>query len=325
MPSITSWVRLEPRCHDADMNESVRARIADPLWLLARQWQTAEFQAEDTGSPVLARWRAASTPITRYHAGAIPPNTRMNAPRYTAAAMPLEAIVERQKLRSGPDPRASLRLAVESALHFLRMLDAQATSRSYRSDFIRRFVLQAPNEAERAGIDRETLAYWNLMAGRVPDARRLFAAFRAADGRRLPLPADLGVAAGDRAEVDRAVDDWLADQGGLFTQPEAAQDAWNPERLEYAFSIGAAFGNAEMDLTAAEYSEGHLDWHSVDLDGEINLGASQDNAAASSCARRFRPPSLFAARPRSASGRWRTRTSTTACSPPVPAICRTSC
>ena len=284
MPSITSWVRLEPRCHDPDMNESVRARIADPLWLLARQWQTAEFQAEDTGSPVLARWRALSTPITRYHAGVIPtpvPATGITARRYDARALPLEAQVERQRLRTGSDPRASLRLAVESGLHFLRMLEAQATSRSYRSDFIERFVLQPPTDAERAAADRETLAYWNLMAGRAPDARRLSAAFRAADERRLPLPADLGVAAGDRAEVDRAIDDWLAQQTDLFAQPDSAEDAWNPERIEYAFSIGAAFGQEEIDLTAAEYSEGHLDWHSVDIDSKIDLGAKQDNAAVS--------------------------------------------
>jgi hypothetical protein len=280
MPSITSWVRLEPRCHDTDMNESVRARIADPLWLLARQWQTAEFQAEDTGSPVLARWRAVSTSITRYHAGVVSPGPRTGR-RYTAGALPLEAIVEQQKLRSGADARSSLRLAVESGLHFLRMLEAQATSRSYRADFIRRFALQPPAEAERAGLDRETLAYWNLMAGRVPDARRLVAAFRAADGRRLPLPADLGVEAGDRAEVDRAIDGWLVDQAALFTQPEPAQDAWNPERLEYAFSIGAAFADGEIGLTAAEYSEGHLDWHGVDIDPKIELGAKQDNAAVS--------------------------------------------
>ena len=71
MGSITSWVRLEPRCRDDGMNEAVQARIYDPLWMLARQWQAAEFQGEDTGSPVLARWRGDSAPITRYYAGAI--------------------------------------------------------------------------------------------------------------------------------------------------------------------------------------------------------------------------------------------------------------
>ncbi len=113
MGSITSWVRLEPRCRDDEMNEAVHARIYDPLWMLARQWQAAEFQGEDTGSPVLARWRADSAPITRYYAGAIKKDTSISAPRYDAKTMPLEALVERQPLR-GPTGEGSLRLAVES-------------------------------------------------------------------------------------------------------------------------------------------------------------------------------------------------------------------
>ena len=86
MPSITSWMRLEPRSRDAEMNTSLQARIYDPLWLLARQWQFGEFQGEDNGSPVMARWRAESARLTRYHSGAIEPNTRSTRRTMTAAA-----------------------------------------------------------------------------------------------------------------------------------------------------------------------------------------------------------------------------------------------
>ena len=66
----------------------------------------------------------------------------------------------------------------------------------------------------------------------------------------------------------------------LFTLPQSnAPDAWNSERLEYAFSVGGAPGNEEVPLTAAQYAEGHLDWHSVDYDPEINLGAAADKAS----------------------------------------------
>lgn len=278
MGSITSWIRLEPRCRDDDMSEAVHARVYDPLWLLARQWQTGEFQGEDTGTPVLARWRAHSAPITRYYAGAIEPNTRLSAPRYDARAMPLEALVERQPFRTSKD--GSLRLAVESGLDFLRLLDAQPTSRSYRPDFLARFALQPPTAVERAGLDAETLSYWKLMARRALDARRLVTTFRDAQGRRRPLAEDLGVAAADRAEVERVIDDWLAQHDALFNRPPAdAPEAWNAERLEYAFSIAGAPANEETPLTATHYSVGHLDWHSVDYDLEINLGATQDNAS----------------------------------------------
>jgi hypothetical protein len=279
MGSITSWIRLEPRCRDEDMTETVQARIHDPLWLLARQWQMGEYQGEDTGTPVLARWRGESSPVTRYFAGAIAPNTSVDAPRYDARAMPLEALVERQPLRT-PTQHGSLRLAVESGLDFLRMLDAQPTSRSYRDDFLARFALQPPANEERARLDPETRSYWGLMAQRAPDARRMAAAFRDDRGRRIALPADMAIAAGDRAEVDAAIDAWLAQRDALFSLPhEDAGDAWNPERMEYAFSVAAAPGGEETPLTASQYAEGHLDWHSVDLDLEINLGASKDKAS----------------------------------------------
>jgi hypothetical protein len=194
--------------------------------------------------------------------------------------MPLEALVERQPLRK-PTAEGSLRLAVESGLHFLRMLDAQPTSRSYRPDFLSRFALQPPTDAERAGLDGETLSYWRLMALRAPDARRLVAAFRDAQGRRIPLPAALNIVAGDKAEVDVVINDWLAQHDALIAHPQAdAPDAWNAERLEYAFSIAGAPDNEETPLTATQYAEGHLDWHSVDLDLEINLSAAHDDASA---------------------------------------------
>ena len=281
MGSITSWVRLEPRCRDDDLNEAVHARIYDPLWMLARQWQAAEFQGEDTGSPVLARWRADSAPITRYYAGAIQKDTNISAPRYDAKTMPLEALVERQPLRR-PTGEGSLRLAVESGMHFLRMLDAQPMSRSYRPDFLARFALQPPTDAERTSVDAETLSYWKLMATRALDGRRLVAAFRDASGKRIPIPASLPVAAGDKAEVDGTINDWLAQHDTLFALPQTnAPDAWNSERLEYAFSIGGAPGERRIPLTAAQYAEGHLDWHSVDYDPEINLGAAADKATTS--------------------------------------------
>src|SRR5215203_6297363 len=131
MPSITSWMRLEPRNRDAEMNTSLQARIYDPLWLLARQWQLGEFEGEDNGSPVIARWNAESAPLTRYFAGAIKPETQIKAPKYDPS-MPLETLVERERARpvakQTPQPE-KLRLAAEAGQHFLRMLDQQPIGR----------------------------------------------------------------------------------------------------------------------------------------------------------------------------------------------------
>src|SRR5690242_6307502 len=128
MPSITSWLRLVPRSRDAEMNTSLQARIYDPLWLLARQCQFGEFEGEDNGSPVIARWRGEATPITRYQSGPIAPNTQVIAPKYDGGHLPLETLVEREAVRppasQTPQP-LKLRVAAEAGQHFLPLLDQQ--------------------------------------------------------------------------------------------------------------------------------------------------------------------------------------------------------
>ncbi|NEW28857.1 hypothetical protein [Nocardia cyriacigeorgica] len=47
-----------------DLDEGVRARVADPVWFLARQWQLGELQGEDASSPVRVDVVARHTPLS---------------------------------------------------------------------------------------------------------------------------------------------------------------------------------------------------------------------------------------------------------------------
>lgn len=281
MGSITSWLKLEPRCRDDELRQGVRAQMHDALWMLARQWQVGEFRGEDAGSPVLARWRAETAPLTRLHLGATAPKANEPAERYDVAALPLEAIVERQPARTAAAGGTSLRLAVESGLQLLRLVDAQATSKNYRAALLERFALAPPTDAERAGFDAESIEWWLLMAHRAVDGRAVAAALRKADGTRVPLSAALKVAASDRAEVDAAAERWLAELDALYSQPAPkGGDAWNSERMEYAFSVAGAHGaEGETALSASQYCGGRLDWSSLDIDPQVSLGAAADAAA----------------------------------------------
>ena len=49
MASITTWTRLETRQRTDDLDVSLAARVHDPLWLLARQWQLGELRGHDAG------------------------------------------------------------------------------------------------------------------------------------------------------------------------------------------------------------------------------------------------------------------------------------
>src|SRR6476659_9967009 len=131
MPSITTWSRIEPRTSGADIDVGYAARVHDPLWLLARQWQVGEFQGEDAGTPIVARWRARVAPMTRFVAGPIPPNTQLDAPRFDPGSVPLETLVERQVVAED-----GLRRAVEDGLHFLRVLGLQHVSQDPGPGFV---------------------------------------------------------------------------------------------------------------------------------------------------------------------------------------------
>src|SRR5215217_3335139 len=180
MASITSWSRIEPT--DGDISTGLPARIADPLWLLARQWQVGEFQGEDGGTPIVARWRGDVTMPSRVHLGPIAPDTQLVAPRFDAAAVPLETLIERQPVDLPASPRpgvAGLRLGVETGLHFLRLLRAQSTGQDYGPAFTRMFAVQPLPDDEVAALDPASAGYLQLVVGRALDGRRLLAALAA--------------------------------------------------------------------------------------------------------------------------------------------------
>lgn len=281
MPSITSWMRLEPRSRNAEMNVSLQARIYDPLWLLARQWQFGEFQGEDNGSPVIASWRAEAARLTRYHSGSIAPNSMVNAPSYDGSRMPLESLVERERILPTMDQAANpekLRLAAEAGQQFLRMLQRQPLSRDYREAFISEYPFPVLTAEQRAALDSDSLSFFDLMAARVPDGRRLYAAFRPTSQGEVVIAPSLEIAAADLAEVEKTARLWLQWFGTLFSEPDADNPSWLPERMEYTFSVGTRFSDGERVLTAKEYSEGHLDWYAFDANPEVTLGGAQDNA-----------------------------------------------
>jgi hypothetical protein len=279
MSSITSWMRLEPRSRNAEMETSLQARIYDPLWMLARQWQFGEFQGEDNGSPVIARWRAESARLTRYQSGA--PNTTVDAPSYDSRSLPLETLVERETVRPAANQTAKpekLRLAAEAGQQFLRMLNQRPLSHDYRDAFIREYRFASLTAEQRAELDSDSLAFIALMAPRVPDGRRLYAAFHSAGAGEIAIAPALQIAAADLAEVKQAAQLWLQWFETLFSEPESANQSWTPERMEYAFSVGTRFSDGERTLTAREYFEGRLDWYSFDVNAEVSLGAAADNA-----------------------------------------------
>jgi hypothetical protein len=56
-------LRLEPDPHQRDLARGWAAELADPAWMLGRQWQLGEHAGEDASSPVAVEFGLTSTPI----------------------------------------------------------------------------------------------------------------------------------------------------------------------------------------------------------------------------------------------------------------------
>jgi hypothetical protein len=246
MGSVTIWTRLEPRSRSDDLADALAARVHDPLWLLARQWQMGEFEGRDTGSPLTAQLQWTTAPFDRFASGADAPQ------RYDGSA-PLEALIEREAVR--PQRAADdLLQAVEAGLEFLRRLDAAGLG-GLRAAYLGQYPLPSlpawDVDGQRFGV---------IVSGRVPDGIQLRADLAKTPGSLPSLPALSGPEAQAVQPIAAA---WSAWYDGLFSAPSAPSAAplasWSPARMEYSFAVGAA---ADANgLVAQEYDGGAIDWY----------------------------------------------------------------
>lgn len=255
METYPNWIRLHPDSMDETLVKSVQARIHDPLWMLGRQWQFGELRHDGGATPIGVRIEGTSAVLARMRSGrdAATPSVALDV-----RSVPLEALIEREAVEeSGFE---GLRLRSEAGVQLLRMLraadlTAEADAWTTRCPF----VLPAG-----AQIDEETLAWWDLVGGRVPDSAKLHSTIREA-------LAETAVPAISAAEAT-VLQAWLTWHAGRFQTPGGAE-TWDPERMEYSFiTAGFGVGNREVVLPAPEYVDGRLEWYDFE-ESSGNLGA----------------------------------------------------
>jgi hypothetical protein len=281
MASITFWTRIEPFSRLDDIDAGLQAQTHDPLWLLARQWQTGEFQGEDAGTPVLAKFRAERSPLARFRPGPA------GKPEPYRSDVPLETLVEREPVQRLGDQRRDLRVAAEAGLYFLRLLERFKVSVAGRQAFAAAPSLQLP-ATPAAADDDAGRRYLAVMRARVPDGYRVYQALapklRPAAGKTPTLPAAPAIPAADRPKAVQAgiaFLDWFDTRYSIAPAGAGAPSAtptWVSERLEYSFAVSAKTSDGELGLTATEYHGGALEWHSFDIDPALTLGARPADA-----------------------------------------------
>ncbi|GAA3388469.1 hypothetical protein [Cryptosporangium minutisporangium] len=268
MASVTGWTRLEPHVVDRELTGALQARIADPLWLVARQYAIGALHGETgAATPVWVQVRGEAGRLTRFL-----PSRPDGSPGvlYDSATVPLEELVEAERLPVDAEHRR-VRLAPLAGLQFLRFL-ADAGQSAYRNAYRERY----------RSLDSADSPFGSVLGRRAPDGVRLHdelrqafdAAGGAVGGAAAWLPNEPSIAGPDVPAVTAAAARFLAWYEVLIGRMPEGEPAWRPERLEYSFAVSARLSDREKVLTAGEYAEGNLDWYAFDLDPDAELGAS---------------------------------------------------
>lgn len=260
-PAVIAYNRLSPRPRAENLNESLRAAVRDPLWMLTRQWQLGEFEGEDTGSPVTAKIGYTHQSIDRIKMGLKPPM------KFDHLQQPLEVAVEREGVRLAiRRPSAGfhgdLMFSVKLGKLFVKAAGAIPDA---MNKYIARFPILSDEE------DEEALQISRSLGSLVPDGCAIVDAL--ADN----VHADWLVAAGfsgpDQFALTAIVED-IHDKfrerlNRVFSQPESgiASPAWMNKQLEYAFEMATPTREQQSQtiLSADQYAGGTLDWYAFDL------------------------------------------------------------
>lgn len=255
----SSWTVVRGTYRGADIRRGLQARVADPLWLLARQWQFGAFQGDDAASPATVELHHSHLPV---HTLVAPGGGlgSQGARRLSDADL-IEAAVEAEPVASLP---ARFRMAGEAGLHLLRIIPRKAREQAL-AELQQAFPL-GPLPVSESGSSARVLAA--LVRGSF-DGQKLFAGV-SDDPRKLRQ--FLPLAPSEVAQVGKA---WLAYCAARF-EPQPGPGHWQAEAMEYRFDLLAGEkGAADVRLKAGDYGGDGLDWQEFDLASDNAKGAGE--------------------------------------------------
>jgi hypothetical protein len=272
---FNSWQRLESRSRDNEFDEGLEARTADPLWLLSRQWQLGEFQAEDAGSLVSVEIRSRSEDVSEFIRPvleAIP--TEQNIIPLDDASPPLEVLVEREPVNW--DWRMRIRTGQQFERYLREIGDTEGAELADIDGYIGALRvgddcgIVRPEEEE---LDRATRYRVRLLTGRGIDGEKLWGKIR--DNALSDANEQL-----DQGVIDQAAEKIQTWYSNLFCQPEGDHNpCWQPKTLDYKFELKAPNGDeGRTHLASSYYRNGDLEWYTCNLEGnQVQGNVSEPN------------------------------------------------
>ena len=249
-----AWTRLEPQSVSGDPTPGLEARVHDPLWLLARQWQLGEIEGSDAGSPVSATVTTSSTQISTFTPG--DPASARTPQAWTDGDL-LEPLVEHEPT---PTRGPTLRQRAEGGAQLVAELRDASVPGPMVARLLRDCRLAQP-WPDRFDAMGPTLL--GLLSGRVPDGEQAAVQVAQALAATPPAPPAWFAGFADTAALLNLLRDWLQWYRGNVPASDTDRDCWVDERLEYRFAIGTESG---LTLRASAFGGGRVDWYDFDHD-----------------------------------------------------------
>ncbi len=263
IPLTTAWSRLEGRPRTKNFDKALKAEVRDALWMLTKQWQMGEFEAEDVGSPIVAKLCTVTSELEKYQAD-------KNAVQRFDKDVPFEAKVEQRPLPFATLKQdISLDLRLIMGRRWMQLLKLKGFADATKKFFLEHYGFKKPDPKNPTDATicahPEVWQQFSAIAGRMVDGAQLYFDLKA---NKTPHYYDLPdfPLLGDHSKFDLIEKEFKAWFEDLFYQPNNPNnDAWKPEQLEYQFAISAKDETGEKVLQAEEYYHGHLDWYNLDV------------------------------------------------------------
>ncbi|REG90271.1 hypothetical protein [Algoriphagus antarcticus] len=249
--ALLFWERLLPTPDSEDIADALRSEIRDPFWLLARQWQLGEFQAEDAGMAASAHVIARTSTLQRFSANG-------QAAFSLAMDKPLDSVVESIM------PEFDLVMRMETGRKWRKLL-SKAGKQALWTQFCQIPLLQFkiptmvfdPDNVDLRAIYHEPYEQSLAALGnaRLLDGWKFFKELQTRKASDFLSSNDI--------EVDKLGDQWVnwINQTLKANNPDFL-GSWNVSRMEYVSNVAVPISDTEtVFLEAPEHNGQHLAWH----------------------------------------------------------------
>ena len=252
------WTRINGRHRTRNTRKGLQARIADPLWMLCRQWQFGAFQGEDAASPIKTEMTSSS--MTVQNIMSVDDNDMIGKARKIDHTTILEAEVEAENVTDGI---LSPRLSAEAGIQFLR-----GFGKPQQKKLLSLLQIKLPLKlSSEQSVGKEVFLKRLLKTSF--DSARLY---KLGLQKAVTMLSETGFA---ESNLTKQLERWRKYYAERFLSKD--QSLWQSPRQEYRFAVQTqALNQSQITLKADAYNGGTLDWYHFDL-----WNSKSKNAAAS--------------------------------------------